>query len=312
MLKRIYNVCVASRALYMPVFSGLSTALLDLVHPIDSAACPPAAHLRMLWESLQLGEELVNELVHFRVLSREGILGVDMAAMQEADAITRLSACLLGVWAFKSFSGSRWLTIGQSCRTLVAAWLTGYDLITDALANADQLPAYEMGALNAIDGVCRRFVCQASYVSLLPEALLAHVFKDNRVAKTQHLLQDLCWTGLQFLENLYAFCLEVIGQIGGMSALEFHHCLLKSTLIQLSFLDKRVFQVTRSYPWRLCSGSIETNLAQLLSNDSLCQAEHDHVTMSLIALHKMGYSERTLARALRLLGETSWSSFLVV
>ena len=178
-------------------------------------------------------------------------------ALQETDSLGRLSACLLGVWAFKSFSASRWLTIGHSCRTLLAAWLTGYQLITDHLADADQLPSYEMSALHALDETCRRFVCQASYVSLLPEALLAHVFKDNRVAKNQHVLLDLCWAGLHFIDGLDTWSLEVIGQLGGKTALEFQHGLLKCTMIQLAYLDKRVFEVVRSYPWYLCAGSVE-------------------------------------------------------
>ena len=77
MLKKIYTVCVASRALYMPVYSGLPSALTELIEPIDTALCPDPSQLRLLWESLQLSEDLVNELVHFRVLCRAGVLNVD-------------------------------------------------------------------------------------------------------------------------------------------------------------------------------------------------------------------------------------------
>ena len=311
LLKKIYSICVASRHLYMPVFTGLGQALPELLVPSDPDTLPTPTQLRDLWESLQLGEALVDELVFFRIICMDGTLYVDQDAMKDPQALQRLSACLMGVWAFKTFSASRWLTIGLSCRTLVAAWLSGYELILAYLDRQDKLPSYEMTALNATDQSCRRFVCLASYAALLPEALLAFVFKDNRVAKNQHILLDMCWSGLHLIEGLDDFTLRLVGQIGGNSVPEMHHSLLKATLIQLAYLDFRVFNVARSWPWYLCAGNVEKNLEALSADHTIRAMEHDHVTQSVIDLLDLGYSRLSLIRAIQLLGEASWSSFLV-
>ena len=311
MLKKIYNLCVASRHLYMAIYNGLGSALWELLVPSNASTLPSTTQLRNLWESLQLGEDLVEELVHFKIICLEGVLHVDEESMKDPDAMARLSACLMGAWAFKTFSASRWLTIGQSCRTLLAAWLSGYQLIAAALDSEDKLPAFEVAALNAIDQSCRRFVCVASFAALLPEALLAFVFRDNRVARNQHILLDMCWSGLHLIEGLDDFTLRVVGQIGGKTVPELQHSLIKSTLIQFAYLEHRVFEVVRSYPWYLCAGNVDKNLEEFFADDSTKAQHHDHVTQSLIALHDIGYGPLPLARAVKLLAEASWSSYLV-
>lgn len=43
------------------------------------------------------------------------------------DLIESIATTLLAVWRFRKFTESRWLTVGTSCRTLVAAVILGFD-----------------------------------------------------------------------------------------------------------------------------------------------------------------------------------------
>ena len=45
----------------------------------------------------------------------------------DRDLAESVSACLMSVWRFRKFSESRWLTLGTTCRTLVAAVATEFD-----------------------------------------------------------------------------------------------------------------------------------------------------------------------------------------
>ena len=201
--------------------------------------------------------------------------------------------------------------MGQSCRTLLASWLSGYQLIAAFLSSLDKLPAYEMAAIDVLDSACQKFVCLASFAALLPESLLAFVFHDNRVARNQHVMLDLMWTGLHVIEGLDPFVLEVVGTVAGQSSMELHHALLKCTLIQMAFLEYRLFYVARNRPWSLCAGAVEQNLSKSISSPRPKGVPQDHVSHSLRELANLGYSQVTLTRALKLLGEASWSSFLV-
>ena len=90
----------------------------------------------------------------------------------------------------------------------------------------------------------------------------------------------------------------VIGQLGGMSGFELHHRLLKCSMIQLVYLERRVFDVTRSHPWYLVAGSVEKNVAQLFADNVTCNMQHDSVTNSLMGSDRVGYSRQRLVREL--------------
>ena len=46
-------------------------------------------------------------------------------AFSDGDLPESVASAVLAVWRFAHFSESRWLTVGTSCRTMVAAFLTG-------------------------------------------------------------------------------------------------------------------------------------------------------------------------------------------
>ena len=70
----------------MPVFSGLGEALDAILEPTEPDQLPAAASLQRLWETLQLSDDLVSELVHFRLVCSGGQMRVDRRALEELEA----------------------------------------------------------------------------------------------------------------------------------------------------------------------------------------------------------------------------------
>ena len=49
------------------------------------------------------------------------------AQVGDQDLVEAISGALMSVWKIRRFSESRWLTIGSSCRVLIAGLVTGLD-----------------------------------------------------------------------------------------------------------------------------------------------------------------------------------------
>ena len=148
MLKNIFQICASCRHVYMPVFSGLGEALDEVLERTEPDQLPGATEF--LGKSATLRRP-VPDLVHFSFVCSKGRMRVDRKVLEDTVSINHLSACFLGVLAFKSFSTSRWLTIGQSCRTLLASWLTGYQIDRSVPSVLGKLLPFGMETMDALD-----------------------------------------------------------------------------------------------------------------------------------------------------------------
>eukprot|EP00971_Amphidinium_carterae_P312717 6215304-Amphidinium_carterae.1 len=63
--------------------------------------------------------------------------------LQQTDSIVVLSDCLLSLWRFPSYCGSRWCTQGSACRCLVQGLLTGFDSLVRHMRQSGKLSDYD-------------------------------------------------------------------------------------------------------------------------------------------------------------------------
>ena len=69
--------------------------------------------------------DVVESLVELGLLFADGYLEVSSAMQDANNLMDKLIVAWLQVMRFEKYSGSRWLTVGGSCRTLTAAVLLG-------------------------------------------------------------------------------------------------------------------------------------------------------------------------------------------
>eukprot|EP00971_Amphidinium_carterae_P191351 3796762-Amphidinium_carterae.1 len=93
---------------------GLASILEVLIQLLPVCALPSETDLRSLWSSLQVDEDLMGELLHFRVLARGDHILIDSACLEEENFVARLTETLLTCWSLKTFAASRWCTVGSS------------------------------------------------------------------------------------------------------------------------------------------------------------------------------------------------------
>eukprot|EP00971_Amphidinium_carterae_P207090 4108719-Amphidinium_carterae.1 len=308
LLQNLFNGVVAVRAMFFLLVQHVGAVLPCIVQVADERSLPAASSLESLWLALGIERELLDELVHFRLFAKDGLLFVSETSFQEDRVMERLCNACLSLWRVPAFCGSRWLTIGSSCRRMLAAWLTGFDAAVSYLENKQLVSAFSVSGVKFLDAECRRFMAVCGLSCTVAESFLQCVMKDNRVPLQQHLLHDLVLERYHELEGMSLFVLDTLGGVAGLLGPVFHHEVLRSSLKQLAFLDYRVFSEARQYPWCLLPGDVSENLEAYLGS---AEEDSHHVLSSLRWLTEQGIAKERLVAGLKLLSQVSWSSYLV-
>eukprot|EP00971_Amphidinium_carterae_P012563 247335-Amphidinium_carterae.1 len=308
LLQSVFNGVVAVRSIFFVLVQHVNEILPHIIQVAPENSLPSAEELQSLWLALGVEGELATELVHFRLLVRGDFLYVSETAFLEERVLERLCNMCLALWRVPAFCGSRWLTIGASCRRMLCAWLTGFGAAVSYLEKKQLVASYTVSGVKFLDGDCRHFMAVCGIACRVSESFLQCVMKDNRVPLQQHLLHDLLLEQIHDLQEMSVFVLETLGSIAGQLGPVFHHEVLRSAMKQLAFLEYRVFAEARRWPWCLLAGNIEENLDSFLS--SSLEVNH-HIPLSIRWLSEQGICREQLLVGLRLLAQCSWSSYLV-
>ena len=101
-----------------------------------------------------------------------------------------MASVLFTVWRYPRFSESRWLTVGTSCRVMVAAFLTGItDMVRHIKKDKSNSQLFLKG-FSRLDATRLEFLTICAVVSRVPEAIQAELMHDNRVAMVADSLWD--------------------------------------------------------------------------------------------------------------------------
>ena len=73
----------------------------------------------VLWTLLGAPADVLETLAHTRLVWQSGQQHVSKDFLETDDWMSVLSSCLVSLWQFESFSTSRWLSAGSSCRCML-------------------------------------------------------------------------------------------------------------------------------------------------------------------------------------------------
>ena len=130
-----------------------------------------------------------------------GKLCVSLACKDMKDLGEVLTGVLLGCWAFKLFSTSRWLSVGTSCRVMVIGWLTGLSSFMTYL-KAQGAYLDRLGGYFRLTGPMRRFVAQAALASYVPEGVQNKLMSDAAVPRRLKELEQSAAEEMQCLLDI--------------------------------------------------------------------------------------------------------------
>ena len=103
--------------------------------------------------------------------------------------------------------------------------------------------------------------------SLLPDALLLDLLKDDRVAMRQTALEELVHSQLSHLAGIEALTWDRLADhLEGASAKSIRSDVFRAALTSAAFFQWRTLSTIKTYPWLLCSGDMDAKAWRALFN----------------------------------------------
>ena len=153
-------------------------------------------HRRFLWQSLDVEHETVDVLAETLQLQYEdGQIQVTQDVSGMPGWVDTITFVLLSAWKFVRFTDSRFLSVGISARTTIAALLLGIDSLV-AMIKEDPIASkfYLNGFARLMAEPDRRvFLAQAAFTSRVTDGVLGELLEDARVGiRHDELLLLMC------------------------------------------------------------------------------------------------------------------------
>ncbi|CAE7353419.1 unnamed protein product, partial [Symbiodinium sp. CCMP2456] len=306
LLEGVYVAVSAIRNSYYTCTDALGSWLVQSVQPRHAGILPPQDDLFALWCCLGVEPELAHKLAEMRLLWRDGRLLILQEVFHASEFLETVSACLLALWRFPSFTTSRWCTVGASCRALAAGLLSGYDGLLEFMRQKGLLGDYLWNGFKRLNARAVEFVFVVGPTAYLPEGFLAHLLQDARVAVQYQKLKEDIQSEYSFLEHLPERVWALLAERVELSADMLRNKVIAGATISWAFIEWKVLQVASALPWSLCRGDVRANIEQL-SDRPVAPAEP--TARKIYQLARGGVNMVRLQRAVALLGQASWTSF---
>ena len=128
MMQDMFIVVAAARNSYVLLHQHMASWLQSTIVLIPDSELLPIQGRIELWTALGIEPTLVEVVAsELRLQWKDGKLQVAASCVKAPDLLDTVSSALLGLLGFWQLCSSKWVTVGISCRRMVAAWLSGFD-----------------------------------------------------------------------------------------------------------------------------------------------------------------------------------------
>ena len=154
------HICVENlRNSFSMLHGALYSFLVAHVHFEDSGI--DNHHLYLLWVTLGLDTGTAEELSALGLIWRHEKRYVSPHVFDDPAELSRITSCVISVWRFKKFTDSRWCTLAESCRSLVASLLLGLSTLVNSLLHSEVVSHYYLGGFQRLS----QEACKRSWIS---------------------------------------------------------------------------------------------------------------------------------------------------
>jgi hypothetical protein len=217
------------------------------------------------WLCMGVQPEWIDLVARFDPQWVAGRLVVRESSRDGQSSDEDLAKCLLYLYKFKSYSESRWMTLGTSLRLFVAARAAGLDGLVQNVREDPKSSGYYIGGYSKLTEGLRYYTVVAAILGYVPEAFLLEVLEDDRIAMRPKVYKDIVVEEIRYIDSIADFTWGRLARLVSptTTGTEIRTKVLQGAWVALGFLDQRVFRVVRDYPWKLVVGDIQNNLEEL-------------------------------------------------
>lgn len=175
--------------------------------------CAALGAWQRVWTLCGLPPKWVDQLVELELRYEHGHLKVGAKWEDDPELPQLLMTLMLKLWEWRRFSDSRWASMGASCRSMLAACLSGLpDFVGEVLANPSAHTFYLKGFLY-MTGEVKALVALIACSSFIADTLLAELMEDDRLPMRHDGLQQELLRELEYIEALEMPVFEIIGGV---------------------------------------------------------------------------------------------------
>ena len=160
-------------------------------------------------------------------------------AFADGDLPQAVASALGSAWRFAHFSESRWLTVGNSCRTMLVAFLTGIAGLVK-LIKKESTSFWYLRGFDRLDVRRLEFLVTCGVVSRLPELLQVGLMKDNRVAQTADSLWEAAARMMKWVVDLPESTYALLGELCQRPGSAMKDICINAAHISFHFFYRRV------------------------------------------------------------------------
>ena len=305
MLDEMYIVLESLRNGFKHLQSHLSSFLMQHVAFEDMDVAQ--SDFLAFWTALDVPPDLSSMLAERGVFWKDGKLLVRIAFKDDPDIISWLYNALMTVFRFKRFSTTRWITVGSSMRTLVAACALGIRDLHHFTIVDPQVGKYYLGGFKNLSGPMRHLAVVAALSSRPTEALSLAMLEDDRAVRNIGSYEGILTEEVDWLQQLSmpVWQLLSLASDSGSSCRAIRSECLDCAHTSVSYTYKNFLSQVRSLPWSRAIGDISANLDAF---EGSSEPIEDAVAKKIKTLLSMKFSRPELKEAVSMMRECRWST----
>ena len=304
-LMRNAHITIASlRQSYDLLLGHVAEWALKNINLAEPLSADEVDELRMLWDCLGILPEVADLLVTLELRWTGGALNISRKCVEHDDLLGSIVTSLLTVWKFKQFTDSRWVTVGESTRTIIAGLLTGLDGLAQMLLSDDHVSKFYLNGWSRMSPDLVAFMTKAAMVSRISDAVLLELMADARVPRTLATLQRCLAEEMEWICGVHDSVWVKLGSLSDTAPQRLRDECIAAAHTTIAFFTYRVIVPASQLPWSLTIGDMNANLDAL----ALGPKPPERTATKIWTLCKMGYNRGQLLKGLILLAECLWGT----
>ena len=309
LMNDIFIVIAAGRNSFGLLHHYLATWLSAKLTFVADELLPPMDDRAAIWTALGAEPALVQQLAfELRLQWKDDQLQIAASCAElEDNLLEKLTASLLGLWEIKQFSASRWATVGTSCRGLLAAMLSGFESLVSFVRADPKASDFHLHGFTKLTLPAKRFVATAGLASYVSEGFLLQLMQDSRVPLKCAELEEALNDEVSYLAGVKDVVWNALAEPCHMSGGELRSDVLGASHISIGFLQSKVLQEAKDFPWCLGYGDQTSKLSDLKAGPQ----PEEPVTAKIWQLLHLGFNDLQLKRGLDLLMDCPWGTATV-
>ena len=265
MLKDLHVVIESCRNSWDLLVEYIPTFLIQYLErddtPYDKEACA------QWWRCIGAGADWVDVLVDVNPFFHLGKLRVSAKIGGKTTPANLVGDCMVYIMKLSMFCQTRWLTVGKSCRSLVASLSVGLAELGALALRLTRRGETKLHGIKKLNDDIRWYAAVACVATYVPEAFMLEVAEDDRVCRRIEELERTTFEELEYIFHIPSYVWQRLASVAKSALWEnsLRTSCLDAAQVCVGFLGHRVFSAARALPWALTLGDVAKNLEDLLA-----------------------------------------------